>query len=184
MGRVVQWFRGHNSGQRLEGYDLRPDLLAAASQMVTDARSDAFVIELEGLLSDTETVLRVLEGRHLGEMGLLALTSGRVFFRSNKVVGRPDFDVSLSAIVHTEAASERSVGSVQIRTMDAIFTVDQILGNQGDALVAAVLAATGGQPTPGRDPIEVLAELRALRDCGAITADEFEIRKAALWHEL
>ena len=184
MGRVAEWFRGHNSGRRLEGYELRPDLLAAASQMVTDARSDAFVIELGGLLSETETVLRVLEGRHLGEMGLLALTSDRVFFRSNRRVGRPDFDVALAAIAQIEATSERSVGRVQIRTMDAILAVDQILGNQGDALAAAVLAATGGQPAPGRDPIEVLAELRALRDGGAITPEEFEIRKAALWHEL
>lgn len=181
---VRDWFRGHNSSNRLEGYDLRPDLLAAATVMATDTRSDPFVVAIGSVVSDTETVLRLLEGRHEREMGLLVLTSDRVFFRSNKSLGPLDFDLQLPAIAQIEAITGRAAGRVRIRSLDAVHLVDQILGNQGESLVATVLAATDGKPAPGRDPMVLLAELRALRDASAISIEEFEIRKAALWNEL
>ena len=184
MAGVRDWFRSHNSSNRLEGYELRPDLLAAATAMVTDTRSDPFVIAIGSVVSETETVLRMLEGRHQREMGLLVLTSARVFFRANKTAGRLEFNLRLPAIAQIEAITERAAGTVRIRSMDAVHVVDQILGTQGDTLVETVRAATDGRPTPGRDPMALLAELRALRDAGAISLEEFEIRKAALWSEL
>jgi Short C-terminal domain len=45
-------------------------------------------------------------------------------------------------------------------------------------------ATIRGHPLPERDPLRLLAELRALRDSGAISASEFEIRKSAIWREI
>lgn len=185
MARIGDWLRGRQtSGHRLDGHGLRPDLLAAATQMVTDARSDPFVVGLEPLLGESETVLRLLEGRHDHEMGLLVLTSERLFFRANKNPGRPEVDLALTAVAGVEAYAGRTSGGVRIRTMDLVHVVDQILGTQGDALAASVQSSAGLRPAEVRDPIQLLAELRALRDAGAISPDEFEIRKAALWDQL
>jgi hypothetical protein len=44
--------------------------------------------------------------------------------------------------------------------------------------------AIRGEVRPNRDPLQVLAELRALRDSGMISAAEFEIRKSAIWRDI
>ncbi|MGH3337630.1 MAG: SHOCT domain-containing protein [Propionibacteriaceae bacterium] len=44
--------------------------------------------------------------------------------------------------------------------------------------------AIRGETRPKRDPLQVLAELRALRDSGMISAAEFEIRKSAIWRDI
>jgi predicted transcriptional regulator len=51
-------------------------------------------------------------------------------------------------------------------------------------LAAEAREAIHGEPRSGRDPLEVLAELRALRDSGVISAAEFEIRKSAIWRDI
>ncbi|HZL75676.1 MAG TPA: hypothetical protein VFB83_09895, partial [Propionibacteriaceae bacterium] len=63
-------------------------------------------------------------------------------------------------------------------------TVDQILGTQGEMLADDAREAIRGEPRSQRDPLEVLAELRALRDSGMISATEFEIRKSAIWRDI
>jgi predicted transcriptional regulator len=73
---------------------------------------------------------------------------------------------------------------VIIFTSDGRLTIDQILGTQGEMLAAEAREAIHGEPRSGRDPLEVLAELRALRDSGVISAAEFEIRKSAIWRDI
>ena len=51
-------------------------------------------------------------------------------------------------------------------------------------LAADAQATIRGEPLPERDPLRLLAELRALHDSGAISAAEFEIRKSAIWREI
>jgi hypothetical protein len=63
----------------LARYNLRPDVVAAAAAMASDQRSDIHVARLESSLTDSETVLRMMDGRHEREMGLLVLTSKRIF---------------------------------------------------------------------------------------------------------
>jgi hypothetical protein len=45
-------------------------------------------------------------------------------------------------------------------------------------------ATIRGEPLPERDPLRLLAKLRALRDSGAISAAGFEICKSAMWREI
>jgi hypothetical protein len=148
--------------ERLARYNLRPDVLAAAAAMASDQRSDVHVARLESSLTDSETVLRMMDGRYAGDMGLLVLTSERVLFRSRRSTGPAAFSVPLHEVL----------------------TIEQILGTQGEMLADDAQEAIRGEVRPNRDPLQVLAELRALRDSGMISAAEFEIRKSAIWRDI
>ena len=87
-----RWFRP-NVRDRLAPYNLRPDVLAAASAMASDQRSDVYVAKLQSSLTDSETVLRMMDGRYAREMGLLVLTSERILFRSRRSSGATAFSV-------------------------------------------------------------------------------------------
>jgi hypothetical protein len=138
---------------------------------------------LQSSLSDSETVLRIMDGRYAGQLGLLVLTSERILFRSRRSTD-PAFSVSLPQVLAIEAFTRRVSGTVRITTSDGTATVDQILGTQGEMLADEAREAIRGESRPARDPLEVLAELRALRDSGMISAAEFEIRKSAIWRDI
>ena len=179
-----RWLRPPTVHERLARYDLRPDVVAAAAVMVSDQRSDIHVARLESSLSGSETVLRMMDGRYAREMGLLVLTSERILFRSRRSTGTTAFSVPLGEVLAIEGSTRRVSGTVRVTTPDDTFVVDQILGNQGEMLADEARGAIRGEAQPQRDPLQVLAELRALRDSGAISAAEFEIRKSAIWRDI
>jgi hypothetical protein len=125
----------------------------------------------------------MMDGRYAGEMGLLVLTSERILFRSRRSP-EPAFSMQLQDVFAIEAYTRKVSGTVRVTTADGTITVDQILGTQGEMLADEAREAIRGQSQPDRDPLEVLAELRALRDSGMISAAEFEIRKSALWRDI
>jgi hypothetical protein len=178
-----RWLRPPSVRERLAPYSLRPDVLAAASVMASDQRSDIHVARLESSLTDSETVLRMMDGRYAGEMGLLVLTSERILFRSRRSSGHA-FSVPLQDVLTIEGSTRRVSGTVRVTTSDGTITVDQILGTQGEMLAEDAQEAIRGEAQPRRDPLQVLAELRALRDSGMISAAEYEIRKSALWRDI
>ena len=64
--------------ERLASYHLRPDVLDAAAAMGSDQRSDIYIVGLEAAVTDSETVLRMMDGRRARVIGLLVLTSERI----------------------------------------------------------------------------------------------------------
>jgi len=168
--------------ERLASYHLRSDVLDAAAAMASDQRSDIYIVRLESSLTDSETVLRMMDGRHM-VMGLLVLTSERILFRSRRRTG-PNFSVPLEEVRAIETYTRRGTGTVRIITPYGSLTVDQILGRQGEMLAADAQATIRGESLPERDPLRLLADLRALRDSGTISAAEFEIRKSAIWRDI
>jgi hypothetical protein len=182
MSWFLQWLRP-SVRDRLAPYNLRPDVLDAAAAMASDQRSDIHVARLQSSLTDHETVLRMMDARYAGAMGLLVLTSERILFRPRRDTG-PGFSVPLGEVLVIEGGTRRMSGTVRVTTADGSLTADQILGTQGEMLANDAREAIGGQPRPKRDPLEVLAELRALRDSGMISNAEFEIRKSAIWREI
>jgi hypothetical protein len=182
MSWFLQWLRP-NVRDRLARYNLRPDVLDAAAAMASDQRSDIYVARLQSSLTDSETVLRMMDARHTGAMGLLVLTSERILFRARRDTG-PSFSIPLREVLAIEAATRKLSGTVRVTTPDGSLTADQILGTQGEMLADDAREAIRGEPRLKRDPLEVLAELRALRDSGMISAAEFEIRKSALWRDI
>jgi hypothetical protein len=182
---TMSWFRWLRPTvrERLAQYDLRPDVLDAAAAMASDQRSDVYVARLQSALTNSETVLRMMDARYAREMGLLVLTSERILFSPRHSSG-PSFSVPLRAIHSIEAFTRRLTSTVRISTADGTLTIDQILGTQGEMLADDAHQAITGGSRPDRDPLDVLAELRALRDSGMISAAEFEIRKSAIWREI
>jgi hypothetical protein len=151
--------------------------------MASDQRSDVYVAQLESSLTGSEMVLRMMDGRYAGGMGLLVLTSERILFRPRRSTGR-GFSLPLPEVLAIEAFTRKVSGTVRFTTADGSLTVDQILGTQGEMLADEADEAIRGNPRPERDPLEVLAELRVLRDSGMISAAEFEIRKSAIWRDI
>ena len=113
-----RWFRP-NVRDRLAPYNLRPDVLAAASAMASDQRSDVYVAKLQSSLTDSETVLRMMDARYAREMGLLVLTSERILFRSRRSGGATAFSVLLHDIVAIEAYTRKVSGTVRLTTRKA-----------------------------------------------------------------
>jgi hypothetical protein len=180
----LRWLRPPSVGERLARYNLRPDVVAAAAAMASDQRSDVHVVRLESSLTDSETVLRMMDGRYAREMGLLVLTSERILFRSRRGAGPSAFSVPRGDVLVIEGSTRRVSGTVRVTTYNGTLTVDQILGRQGEMLADDAREAIRGETRPKRDPLQVLAELRALRDSGMISAAEFEIRKSAIWRDI
>jgi hypothetical protein len=181
MSLIPPWLRPPRVRERLASYHLRSDVLDAAAAMASDQRSDIYIVRLESSLTDSETVLRMMDGRHI-VMGLLVLTSERILFRSRRRTG-PNFSVPLEEVRAIETYTRRGTGTVRIITPYGSLTVDQILGRQGEMLAADAQATIRGESLPERDPLRLLADLRALRDSGTISAAEFEIRKSAIWRD-
>ena len=182
MSLIPPWLRPPRVRERLASYHLRSDVLDAAAAMASDQRSDIYIVRLESSLTDSETVLRTMDGRHM-VMGLLVLTSERILFRSRRRTG-PNFSVPLEEVRAIETYTRRGTGTVRIITPYGSLTVDQILGRQGEMLAADAQATIRGESLPERDPLRLLADLRALRDSGTISAAEFEIRKSAIWRDI
>ena len=182
----MSWFRFFRPTvrDRLAAYGLRPDVLDAAAAMASDQRSDIYVARLQYDLTDSETVLRMMDGRYDGAMGLLVLTSERILFRSRRTTKATAFNVPLWEVIGIEAYTRHLSGTVRITTRIGTLTVDQILGTQGEMLADDEQKAVRALSEPARDPLEVLAELRALRDSGMISAAEYEIRKSAIWRDI
>jgi hypothetical protein len=183
MSLIPTWLRPPRVRERLASYHMRSDVLDAAAAMASDQRSDIYVVRLESSLTDSETVLRMMDGRHARVMGLLVLTSERILFRSRRRTG-PSFSVPLEEVRAIEAYARRGTGSVRIITPYGSLTVDQILGRQGEMLAADAQATIRGESPPELDPLRLLAEFRILRESGEISAAEFEIRKSAIWRDI
>ncbi|HMI33424.1 MAG TPA: hypothetical protein VK499_04805 [Propionibacteriaceae bacterium] len=90
----------------------------------------------------------------------------------------------LEEVLAIEVYTRRGTGIVRVITPYGSLTVDQILGRQGEMLADDARATLRAEPLPERDPLRLLAELRAPRDSGAISAAEFEIRKSAIWRDI
>jgi hypothetical protein len=183
MSLIPLWLRLPRIRERLASYHLRSDVLDAAAAMASDQRSDIYVVRLESSLTDSETVLRMMDARHARVMGLLVLTSERILFRSRRRTG-PSFSVPLEEVRAIEAHTRRGTGTVRVITPYGSLTIDQILGRQGEMFADDAQATIRGKPLPDRDPLRLLGELRALRDSGSISAAEFEIRKSAIWRDI
>jgi len=83
--------------------------------MAADQRSDICVVRLEAALTDSETVLRMMDGRHARVMGLLVLTSERIHFRSRRRTG-PNFSVPLEEVrASRPTPAEAPVPSASLR---------------------------------------------------------------------
>ncbi len=185
MSDFLSRLRKETTTERLSRFRLREDTVAAAQAMVSDRRSDPQIVALEQSLTADETVLRMADGRHSRQRGLVVLTDRRILFRAKRKPGLVMFSVPLDDVTEIVGSTRHSVGTVRITAADGEFVVDDILGLQGEWIATRARQVIDGEAVePKRDPIAVLGELRELRARGAITQAEFEARKSALWGEV
>jgi hypothetical protein len=180
-----KFFRILPPSQRLAALNIRPDLAKAAARMVSDERSDVEVKQLERFLSETESVISLIEGRHLRRMGLLALTTERVVFRPHRCAANEVISSPLDAVWSVENEARGMTSRLRLKFGESTLEIDKILGTQGaefgDALRSQI-AQPG--PLPARDPLQELVELRARHAAGTISEEEYREEKARLLDEL
>ena len=178
--------------------------MTAAERTAYGRQTDRALPALAGALTPDELMLQLVEGRlRRASTALFAVTSARVvFLPASRRAGPLGLDVPLRAVsavqlAHAPRARRRrfssSVDPVSDRgahpSGSRSVVVDKILGNQAEAIATRIEQAVGRRRLPSdlaadRDPLEVLAELRALHVAGVISDDEFQARKLELFREI
>lgn len=181
---LLKWFRGPSQPERLAAKGVRASVVTAAGRMATDGRSDNTLVELDKLLPADETVLVMMEGRLGKHLGLAVLTDKQVLFAGHQYEGGFLGQIPLAGLSRIE---QPKPGRVQFVSDDVVMFVDRTLGTSAEQFADAVRRQQAGEEAVlrgDRDPLELLAELRALRDAGAMTAEQFETEKAKLIADL
>ncbi len=186
-GSLGDWFKAPSRAEQLRAAGVRPDLIQAVERTAFGRPSDSVLFALPDRLSPDEVVIDLVEGRHDRRIGLLVLTTRRVLFVP-KPARRPSPDVTmrLPDVVSASGHVHRGLSAVTLPTASGDFVVDQILGTQAETFVASLLKATSepSPATPVRDPIEELAQLRAMHQAGVVPDGEFQLRKKQLFDQI
>lgn len=185
-GFIAKWMKMPTLAERLRSAGVRDDLVRAAERTAFGRQTDRELPRLAELLTDEETVVQLVEGRWNKKMGLFALTTRRLLFVPS---GDAPYgaDIPLDQVDSVEPGRQRGMGTVEVVTAGGRLFVDQILGTQAQTFVdntrQSMNPAAGG-PGRYRDPLEELAELRALRAAGVIGDEEFTQRKQRLMDQI
>jgi hypothetical protein len=185
-GFIAKWLKMPTLGERLRAQGVREDLVRAAERTAFGRQTDRELPRLASLITDQEVVLQLVEGRWNKRMGLFTLTSRRLLFvpAGESTHGA---EVQLPEIVSIEPGKSRGMGTVEVTTESSRLFVDQILGTQADTFATntrEAMSPAGDGPAVYRDPLEELAELRALHAAGAISDEEFAQRKLRLMDQI
>lgn len=184
---LSKWFKIPTLAERLRNQGVREDLVQAAERTAFSRQADRELPAVGAMLSADEAVISVVEGRYNRATGLLVLTSRRLLF-APKAADRADLTtIDLPDIGDVTSRMHRGMGVLEVSTAAGPLLVDQILGNQADRLVTSIGQASSPPPdgpAGHQDPIEELAQLRALHQAGAIEDTEFQIRKNQLFGQI
>lgn len=197
-GPLSRWLKIPTLTERLRAQGVREDLVLAADRTAFGRQTDVGIPAAGNLLADDEAVLALVEGRYAGAMGLLLLTSRRLLFAPAHADRATPTTVPLTQIQAVTARMHRGLGVLDVTAGGAPdlpgaddapggIVVDQILGNQAETLASAIelaMAPPLDGPPGHRDPLEELAELRALHRAGAVSDSEFQIRKQLLFGQI
>jgi predicted component of type VI protein secretion system len=187
-GSWSKWLRIPSLAERLRAQGVREDVIAAAERTAFGRQTDRALPALNDLLTKSEGVIRLVEGRHHGAYGLLVLTSRRlVFLPAESARDGQTFMVDLSDVLTVDWQIHRGLGVVEVSAGSGPFIVDKILGNQAESIATGTRQAMSPPPdgpAAHRDPLEQLAELRAMHDAGLIGDAEFHARKQDLFGQI
>jgi hypothetical protein len=186
-GPLSKWFKMPTLTERLRSQGVREDVVQAAARTAFARQSDRELPATAALLTDSEGVVALVEGRLSGATGLLVLTSRRLLFAPRAGDRKTPTAIDLTDVVAVSARKHRGLGVLEVQTGSGSVVVDQILGNQAEMLVKSVQQAMSPPPdgpAENHDPLEELAQLRALHRAGAISDSEFQIRKHELFGQI
>ncbi len=186
-GPLARWFKMPTLTERLRAQGVRDDLIRAADRTAFGRQTDSVLPAVHLLLADDEHVVTVVEGRMAGAIGLLVLTSRRLLFVPKQSDRSTVTEVRLSEVTAAVSGRRRGLGVLDISTTAGRVEVDQILGTQAQTLAESVEQARHRpphDPAAHRDPLEQLAELRALHRAGVIGDVEFGLRKQEFFGQI
>ena len=173
-----RFFKIPTPAERLAGLKVRSDVAAAAVKMAASRRSDLTAQMIGDALPESEVAVAMIEGRRDKARGVLLLTTRRVLFVSYDRAGF-QAEIALSGLSRAAVVPRGmhlSVGPI---------AVDQTLGRSADIFAEAVLRQLDPEPAEGtKDPMQALAEIRALHDAGVMSDEEFAAEKARLLDQL
>jgi hypothetical protein len=184
---ISKWFKLPTMAERLRAQGVRDDVVQAAERTAFGRQSDRGIPAMAALLSDDEGVIKLVEARHDSATGLLVLTTRRLLFAPSALDRKSETVVPLADVLSVADRRHRGMGVLEITTPAGSFVADQILGNQAEVLSLAVQQAKNPPPdgpSRRRDPLDELAELRALHQAGAIGDAEFQARKQHLFGQI
>jgi hypothetical protein len=183
LGKLL---KGPTMEGRLTKLNVRADVKSAAMRMASDLRSVPTIVEVDHLLDPSEPVVGMIEGRTSKRRGLLVLTAARVVFAGHGYTRAFLAELPLTEITAVEHPKK---DSVQFVLADRVLLVDQALGTSAIQFGETVRAQQARVLSPEseseqRDVLEVVAELRALRDAGVMTPEQFRAEAARLLGDL
>lgn len=186
-GPLSKWFKVPTLSERLRKQGVREDVVAAADRTAFGRQTDTGLAAMAELLTDTESVIQLVEGRYARAIGLFVLTSRRLLFAPKASDRSTPTSVELAEVVSVDSRMHRGLGVLEVVTTSGTIVVDQILGNQAETLTGSIRLAMSPPPdgpAAQRDPLDELAELRALHHAGMIGDAEFQARKQRLFGQI
>ncbi len=173
-----RFFKIPTPAERLAGLKVRSDVAAAAVKMAASRRSDLTAQMIGDALPESEFAVTMIEGRREKARGVLLLTTRRVLFVAYDRTGFAA-EVALAGLRPAAIVARGmhlSVGPIAI---------DQTLGRSADIFAEALIRQLEPASAAGvKNPMEVLAEIRALHDAGVMSDEEFAAEKARLLDQL
>lgn len=182
-GGLGRFFRTPPPAERLAALNVRSDVAAASLRMAASRRAESTSKAIGDLLPESELAVAMMEGRYDKTRGITVLTTRRLlFFGYERLVGVMA-EIELGQLDATGISARGT--RFEARTGDLVVIVDQTLGRSAEMFTASIhtqLAAP--PPTPARDPLQALAEIRALHDAGVMSDAEFVAEKARLMDQI
>ena len=177
-------FRVPDAEQRLGALNLRKDVFRAAGHMASDERSDVYIKPVEGLFTESETVVRIVEGIRAKQLGFLVLTTEHVIFRVHAAAPGIGEIIPLAAVGEVKDRAKGMTGRLRIDTTTGLLEVDKILGIQAAQFAQDLRAQIRSPGLTPRDPVAELLELREQRAAGLVSEADYNKAKARLLDEL
>lgn len=146
------------------------------------------VRHLVNLLSATEVVVEIGQGKLGDKQGVVVLTTERLFFLEKSLGSETLEEFALPAI-NSFSVSKKITGERLLITASGATSEITMWHGQADVMARAMRRVKHSPPEPhpaasappaGDDPMAQLEQLGRLRDSGVITSEQFEAKRAEL----
>ena len=136
-----------------------------------------------------ETVLEVGVGSIDGKMGLVAITTQRLFFFQKGLAAESLQEFALPTIQALSTSKKLGGEKLEVSYSGMRAEIKQLGHGQGDVIVrafryareqAATAVPSPAPAAPVADPAEQLTKLASLKEAGIITQDEFDTKKTEI----
>lgn len=148
------------------------------------------VRHVRNILRATEDVLELGQGQYGAKMGIVVMTTERLFFFEKSMMGSEQLEEFPLTSISSLSVNKKMTGEeLHIFASGNQAQIGSMMHGQADAMVRALhsaktaaasdnRAASSASASASRDPLERLEQLASLRDKGILTDDEFAAKKA------